>query len=325
MMESQTIQHVSVLKKEAIYLLNPVRKGVYVDATLGRAGHTLALLKKLDASSYVIAFDQDAEAISQSHAILEKSAFSNWILIKNNFKNLTYELAKLKINHIQGILFDLGVSTNQLATSKRGFSYLKDGPLDMRMDQNASLTAADVVNNYSFDELAHIFKVYGEERHAKLIANIIVQHRKKTLFVSTLQLVQVIKDHLPAVFLKQNKHPCRRIFQAIRIEVNQELANLEYGLQQAVLLLDQNARLAVISFHSLEDRIVKHFFKQITSQALSNNHQLAKIPMVVSGQSAFKVLCNKVIKPSTQEIKSNPKARSAHLRVLERIKEVHYD
>ena len=303
--------HISVLLQESIDNLNLKEDSIIVDATLGRAGHSSEILKRIPKGK-LIAFDQDDEAIKASDDKLSKIA-SNYTIIKSNFKNMKQELAKLNITKVDGILFDLGVSSPQLDEDYRGFSFHKDSKLDMRMDRSQELSAYEVVNNYSEEELTNIFYKYGEEKFSSKIAKNIVNKRQEKNIETTLELVEIIKEAVPEKY-KREHHPARKIFQAIRIEVNKELDVLKEVLDDAIELLNKNGRLCIITFHSLEDKIVKEKFKEV-SEVDKSLKQLPFIPEEYLPN--YKSL--NVIKPSKSEIEMNKRSRSAKLRVLERI------
>ncbi len=303
--------HISVLLEESISSLNLKEDSIIVDATLGRAGHSSEILKKIK-NGKLIAFDQDDEAIEASQKKLSEIA-SNYTIIKSNFKNMKQELAKLNITKVDGILFDLGVSSPQLDEDYRGFSFHKDSKLDMRMDRSQELSAYEVVNNYSEEELTNIFYKYGEEKFSSKIAKNIVNKRKEKNIETTLELVEIIKEAVPEKY-KREHHPARKIFQAIRIEVNKELDVLKEVLDDALNLLNKNGRLCIITFHSLEDKIVKEKFKEV-SEIDKSLKQLPFIPEEYLPH--FK--CLNVIKPSKSEIELNKRSRSAKLRVIEKI------
>ena len=304
------MMHTTVLLEETVDSLNPKENGVYVDATLGYAGHASELLKKIQ-KGYLFAFDQDQNAIKASNKELAKIN-NNFTIIHSNFKHLKEELEKLGVTKIDGIIFDLGVSSPQLDEQDRGFSYHQDALLDMRMNQNQDLTAHVVVNEYSETDLIRIFYDYGEEKYAKSIAKNIIKARPIN---TTLELVEVIKNSMPEK-AKRGSHPAKRTFQAIRIEVNNELGILQDTLKDAIDMLNIGGRISVISFHSLEDRIVKQLFKE-----------LSKIDPIVKGlpdipkeyQPKLKLISK--IKPTNLEIEQNNRARSATLRIAEKIKE----
>lgn len=304
--------HISVLLKESIDNLNLKEDSVIVDATLGRAGHSSEILKKIK-NGMLIAFDQDEEAINESDKKLSKIA-SNYTIIKSNFKNIKEELNKRGITSVDGILFDLGVSSPQLDEDYRGFSFHKDAKLDMRMDQTQELTAYKVVNEYLEDKLVKIFYEYGEEKFAKKIAHAIVEYRKEKNIDTTLELVEIIKSAVPEKY-KREKHPARKVFQAIRIEVNNELEVLKIALKDSLELLDKNGRICVITFHSLEDKIVKEMFNEVSKM----DDNLKGLPFIPDEyQKEFKII--NTIKPSKKELEENSRARSSKLRVIEKIK-----
>ncbi|WP_425379561.1 16S rRNA (cytosine(1402)-N(4))-methyltransferase RsmH [Spiroplasma endosymbiont of Stenodema calcarata] len=310
-------KHQTVLLHEAIAGLNIIANGIYVDCTLGRAGHSLEILNHLSTGK-LYCFEQDNEAIIASQQVLQQSKYQNYEIIKNNFVNLAAELQLRQIKVVNGFLYDLGVSSPQLDDDKRGFSYRYDSMLDMRMNQQQSLTAQVVVNTYSMAALAKIFQEYGEEPFAKVIAKNIVTARAEQTIETTLQLVTIIKKSLPQKILKKAKHPAKRIFQALRIEVNQELFVLQESLQQAVKMLAINGRLVVISFHSLEDRIVKKYFQTLTQDPNYEINQL--LPTVSHFESNYRIINKRAIVPALDEQTVNPRSTSAKLRILERVK-----
>ena len=307
-------KHISVLLNESISSLNLKVNSVIVDATLGYGGHSSNILDRIK-EGYLFAFDQDSEAIRHSTDRLSKIG-TNFTIIKSNFVNMKEELQKLNVSKVDGILFDLGVSSPQLDDSERGFSYHNDAKLDMRMDKEQSLSAYEVVNNYSKEQLARIFKQYGESKFANNIAKRIVEYRQEKTIETTLELVEVIKTAVPMKF-RIDKHPARQIFQAIRIEVNHELDVLEPAILQALDLLNVGGRCAIITFHSLEDRIVKQIFNEKTKI----DDKVKGMPNIPDEYLPdFKLVYNKVIVPSDEELKNNPRARSSKLRVIEKIK-----
>ena len=307
-------KHISVLLQESISSLNLKENSIIVDCTLGYGGHSSNILKRIN-KGYLFAFDQDSEAIRHSTDRLNAIG-TNFTIIKSNFVNLKEELAKQNITKVDGFLFDLGVSSPQLDEKERGFSYHEDALLDMRMDRDNPLSASIVVNTYTKEQLAHIFKVYGEDKFANNIAKKIVEYREKKKIETTLELVEIIKTAVPMKFRK-DKHPARQIFQAIRIEVNKELDVLEPALSQALELLNIGGRVVVITFHSLEDRIVKNYFKSKTEV----DKAVKGMPNIPDEYLPdFKLVVNKAIEPSKEELENNPRARSAKLRVIERIK-----
>ena len=307
-------KHISVLLQESISSLNLKENSIIVDCTLGYGGHSSNILKRIN-KGYLFAFDQDSEAIRHSTDRLSAIG-TNFTIIKSNFVHLKTELEKRNITKVDGFLFDLGVSSPQLDEKERGFSYHEDALLDMRMDRDNPLSASIVVNTYTKEQLAHIFKVYGEDKFANNIAKKIVEYREKKKIETTLELVEIIKTAVPMKFRK-DKHPARQIFQAIRIEVNKELDVLEPALSQALELLNIGGRVVVITFHSLEDRIVKNYFKSKTEV----DKAVKGMPNIPDEYLPdFKLVVNKAIEPSKEELENNPRARSAKLRVIERIK-----
>ena len=306
--------HVSVLLEESIENLQIKEDGVYVDGTLGYAGHSGEILKRIKRGS-LFAFDQDQEAIDYARKKLE-SIDSNFTIIKSNFRYLKEKLEEQGVTEVDGILFDLGVSSPQLDQAYRGFSYHQDARLDMRMDQEQALSAYEVVNTYEEKELARIFFQYGEEKYANPIARNIVNARKEAPIETTFQLVDIIKHSVPEKYSRE-KHPARKVFQAIRIEVNQELEILEDTMLDASSILKVGGRLCVITFHSLEDRIIKNVFKHLT-EIDARVKGLPEIPE--SYLPDFKLVTTKAIVPSEEEQIENNRSRSAKLRVLERIK-----
>ena len=304
--------HVSVLLNECIDYLNLKEDSVIVDATLGYAGHSSEILKRIN-KGFLFAFDQDSEAIFSADKKL-KDINNNYHIFHSNFVNMKECLEKENVNQVNGILFDLGVSSPQLDEEYRGFSFHHDSVLDMRMDRTQDLTAQKVVNEYDEDTLARIFFTYGEEKYAKAIAKKIVESRKQKEIVTTFELVEIIKSAVPEKY-KREKHPARKVFQAIRIEVNNELDVFEKALRDALDLICTNGRICVITFHSLEDRICKQIFKEVTEI----DSTLKKLPVIPDEYLPhFKVV--KVIEPSKEEVLQNNRARSAKLRVLERIR-----
>ena len=304
------MKHYSVLKSEAIQGLNLNENSIVVDATLGYAGHSSEILKNIP-NGHLYAFDQDKEAISYSKEVLSKIS-NNFIIIHSNFINLKDELNKLGIDKVDAILFDLGVSSPQIDDTSRGFSFMNDAKLDMRMNQEDELSAYEVVNNYALDELIDIFYSYGEEKLSKVIAKGIINSRPIN---TTKELVSVIESSVGKKYFNLH-HPERNIFQAIRIEVNKELDVLKRVLPDAIDLLNKGGRISVITFHSLEDRIVKSIFKKES-----------EIDAVVKGlpvipdeyKPKIKLINKKPILPSEKEIEENTRSKSAKLRVIERV------
>lgn len=306
--------HYSVLLEESISNLNIKEDGIYVDATLGFAGHSSEILKRIQ-KGYLFAFDQDIDACQTSNLKLSKVG-NNFKIINDNFVNIKKRLEENNIHYVDGILYDLGVSSPQLDIASRGFSYHNEARLDMRMNQNSSLSAYEVVNNYSEKELTDIFYKYGEEKYAKKIASNIVKYRENKEIVTTLELVDIIKSSIPFKAMRES-HPARKVFQAIRIEVNDELNVLKKSLEDAIKLLNINGRICVITFHSLEDRIVKEIFNKYTKV----NQELNNLPFIPEEYLPnYKLINTKVITPSDKELTENNRSRSAKLRVIERIK-----
>lgn len=301
--------HYSVLKSELVDALAVKEDGIYVDATVGGGGHSSLILSKLK-SGHLYAFDQDDYALKRSDEVLSKIS-SNYTLIKANFKNIKEKLEALGINKIDGIIYDLGVSSFQLDMKERGFSYREDAKLDMRMDQNQKLTALEVLNDYPLAKLIEILYKYGEEPNAKLIANAIVKNRP---IKTTLELVEVIKKALPMKVLKKKGHPAKLTFQAIRIEVNDELNVLEESLRKTLGMLNSNGSCAVITFQPLEDKIVKHIFKELSTVDLPKN-----IPLTKDIMPKYKMEVRKPILPTDLELEENHRSHSARLRILTRI------
>ena len=308
------MKHISVLLQESISSLNLKENSIVVDATLGYGGHSSNILERVN-KGYLFAFDQDSEAIRYSTDRLNKIG-TNFTIIKSNFVNMKEELNKRDINKVDAVLFDLGVSSPQLDDESRGFSFHNDARLDMRMDREQKLSAYEVVNEYSEQDLSRIFYKYGEDKFSKSIARKIVEYRKNKPIETTLELVEVIKSGVPMKY-RINKHPARQIFQAIRIGVNHELDVIEPALSQALELLRVGGRVAVITFHSLEDRLVKNYFKEKTKV----DDKVKGMPNIPDEYLPdFKLVVNKAIIPSEEEIENNPRARSSKLRVIERIK-----
>jgi len=305
--------HYSVMLSEAIEGLNIKDDGIYVDATLGYAGHSSEILKRVK-RGFLFAFDQDMEAITYSDQKLSEISL-NYKIIHSNFQNLKSKLEEENISKVDGIIFDLGLSSPQIDDASRGFSFMNDARLDMRMNKEQKKTAYDVVNNYSKDELTKIFYEYGEEKESSLIARKIVDSRKTKPIETTTELVEIIKSSVGANYFFK-KHPEREIFQAIRIEVNDELKVLETVLPDAIELLNKGGRISVITFHSLEDRIVKKIFKKY-----SEVDQIFKgMPDIPDEyKPKIKLVNKKPLLPSDKELKENSRSKSAKLRIIERI------
>ena len=306
--------HISVLLNEAIQALNLKDDGIYVDATLGYAGHSSEILKRVRRGC-LFAFDQDSDAINYSREKLSKIG-DNFTIIYSNFVHMKEELAKRNVDKVDGILFDLGVSSVQLDEADRGFSYHNDAKLDMRMDKNKELSAYEVVNNYEEERLVEIFFKYGEEKYSRSIARAIVKYRENKKIDTTLELVEIIKSAIP-MKAKKDKHPARKVFQAIRIEVNHELDILEESMNNALDLLNIGGRLVVITFHSLEDRIVKNIFRERTSI----DEKVKGLPNIPEEYlNNYKLVNHKAVVPSRDELENNNRSRSAKMRVIERIR-----
>lgn len=303
--------HISVLLNECIENLNLKDDSVIVDCTLGYGGHSSEILKRINKGK-LYSFDQDDEAIKSAKNRLDKIG-NNYTIIRSNFVNLESEIKKYE-NSVDGILYDLGVSSPQLDEAERGFSFHNDAELDMRMDKTSPLTAYDVVNNYSYEELTNILYKYGEEKYASSIAKKIIKERELKPIKTTLELVEIIKSAVPEKY-KRDKHPARKTFQAIRIEVNKELDVFESSLRQALDLVKIGGRVCVITFHSLEDKICKNIFKSV-SEVDKNLRNMPIIPDEMMPK--YKVIAN--IKPSLEELANNNRARSARLRVIERVR-----
>lgn len=305
--------HKSVLLKEVIDSLNIKRDGIYVDATLGYAGHSSEILKRIP-NGFLYGIDQDDYAITCSHGKLS-SISDNYKIIRNNFVNMKEELLNLGVDKVDGILFDLGVSSVQIDDASRGFSFKQDAKLDMRMDTSSDFSAFNVVNEYEYKDLVRILRDYGEEKYASSIARNIVKERENKPIETTFELVDIIKGSMPFRAMRDG-HPARRTFQAIRIEVNRELEVLNSALKQALELLDVGGRLCVISFHSLEDRLVKNTFREYSEIS----DEVKKLPYVPEEyKPKYKIISNGIV-ASDNELKDNYRAHSARLRVIERIR-----
>ncbi len=310
------MEHYSVLLDESIHYLNIKEDGIYVDGTLGRAGHSSVILSKLN-NGHLYAFDKDQEAIKKSDQKLHAIG-SNYTLIHHDFSNMKAELEKRGIKEVDGILFDLGVSSPQFDEAKRGFSYRFDARLDMRMDQSQSLSAYEVVNTYSYEDLVRIFYQYGEEKFSKQIARKIEKVRMQKPIQTTFELVDVIKSCLPAKVLNAKGHPAKKVFQAIRIEVNNELQSIKQVLEEMLPLLKVNGRCLVISFHSLEDRIVKEVFNSFSKEDKVDK----RIPLLAQDvlTKPYRLVERKPILAKPKELEENNRSHSAKLRVIERIR-----
>lgn len=307
-------KHVSVLLNECIEGLNIKPDGTYVDCTLGGAGHSSHILKNLSKDGVLIGIDQDRDALKAAKERLKD--YDNVKYVHSNFYNIDNILSDLDIEKVDGILMDLGVSSYQLDEASRGFSYMQDAPLDMRMNRDNDFSAYDVVNNYSEEQLYKIIKDYGEERFAKRIANFIVNAREINPIKTTLELVEIIKNAIPAKARREGPHPAKRTFQAIRIEVNSELKILNKTIEDGVERLNKGGRMVIITFHSLEDRIVKLKYRELENPCTCPK----EFPMCMCGKKpTIKVLTRKGLAPSKEEIEENPRSRSAKVRILEKI------
>lgn len=313
---SKEFHHVTVLLHETIDMLDVKPDGVYVDATLGGAGHSEYLLGKLSESGHLYAFDQDQHAIENAKTRLSPFIERGMVtFIKGNFRQLKERLNELGVTEIDGICYDLGVSSPQLDERERGFSYKKDAPLDMRMNQEASLTAYEVVNSYDYHDLVRIFFKYGEDKFSKQIARKIEQARAIKPIETTTELAEIIKSAKPAKELKRKGHPAKQIFQAIRIEVNDELGAADESIQQAMDLLAIGGRISVITFHSLEDRLTKQLFKEASTVEVPKG--LPFIPDELKPK--IELVNRKPILPSQEELEENNRSHSAKLRVAQKI------
>ncbi|RYM07269.1 16S rRNA (cytosine(1402)-N(4))-methyltransferase RsmH [Sporolactobacillus sp. THM7-7] len=310
-------EHKTVLKKEAVNALAVDPDGIYVDCTLGGGGHSEEVASRLSGGR-LYAFDQDKVALEAAEDRLREYA-SKITFIHANFRHLERELAARGTGEVDGILFDLGVSSPQFDRAERGFSYRLDGPLDMRMDRSRSLTAADIVNGWPFEKLVHIFFMYGEERFSKPIARLIEKRREKERIETTGALARIVKEAIPAPARRKGGHPAKRIFQALRIAVNDELGSFEEALTQSLRVVKVGGRITVITFHSLEDRLCKQFFRKYST-----------IPDLPPGMPAvpdhavpiLKQVTRKPILPSADEMERNHRSHSAKLRVAEKIRAI---
>lgn len=305
-------EHKTVLLEEAVELLNVKENGIYVDATTGGGGHSSLILSKLK-TGHLYCFDQDAYAFTRTKERLDAIG-SNYTFVHANFVHLKKELEKLNVKKIDGIIYDLGVSSFQLDIQERGFSYRLDAPLDMRMDQTQELSAYKIVNEYPYEELVRILYRYGEEPFAKQIARGIERSRESQPIRTTLELVEVIKHSLPQKVLKQKGHPAKQIFQALRIAVNDELRVFEDSIHAALDLLNPQGRAVVITFHSLEDRICKAVFKEKSSIPLPPKG----VPVIIKEEAPFELVTKKPILPSDFELQQNNRAHSAKMRAIEK-------
>lgn len=305
-------KHISVLLEESLNYLNIKPDGIYVDCTLGGGGHSYEILKRLE-TGHLYCFDQDDYAISRASEKLD-TLNKNYTIIKSNFVNIKEKLNNLGIEKVDGILYDLGVSSFQFDIPERGFSYNYDAPLDMRMDQSSELTAETIVNEYSFHDIKHLLERYAEEKNAKYIARKIEQVRETKRIQTTFELVDVIKSALPQKILNKKGHPAKKTFQALRIAVNDELQVFEKSLEQAFDLMNPEGRIVVITFHSLEDRIAKTMMREKTVLDVPKH-----IPIMPDMKPEFELLHRKVILPSEEELAHNNRAHSAKLRAVKKM------
>ena len=307
--------HVTVLLNEAVEGLNVKSDGIYVDCTLGGAGHSSLILKQLT-TGHLYCFDQDENAIQAARQRLETIG-NQFTIIQSNFKNIKAELNQRGVEHVDGILFDLGVSSPQFDNAERGFSYNYDARLDMRMDQSSSLDAHEIVNHYSYEQLVEILYKYADEKFAKQIARRIEKEREIQPIDTTFQLVEIVKSAIPAYARRKGGHPAKRTFQALRIAVNDDLTVFDIALKDALDLLNINGRIAVITFHSLEDKICKYTFNEV-SKLKDVPKGLPVIPEEM--QPKFKLINKKPIIATEEELNENHRSHSAKLRVIERVK-----
>ena len=305
--------HIPVMLNEAINGLNIKEDGIYVDCTLGGGGHSSEILRRLK-NGMLICFDQDDYAISRGSQVLANVG-SNWKAIRSNFSNVKEELEKLGISHVDGILYDLGVSSFQFDIKERGFSYNQEADLDMRMDTNQYLKAYDIVNFYGLEELKTIFYTYGEEKYSANIAKKIVKEREKKAIQTTTELAEIIKSAIPAFARRTGGHPAKKVFQALRIAVNDELHALEKSLNDALTLLNKGGRIVVISFQSLEDRIVKQTFRSVTEVKIPKGVPIKESEI----KHEYKLVTNKALVASKEEVSANNRAHSAKLRIIEKL------
>ncbi|WP_289141729.1 16S rRNA (cytosine(1402)-N(4))-methyltransferase RsmH [uncultured Brevibacillus sp.] len=310
-----SFHHVTVLREEAVAGLNIRPGGIYVDCTLGGAGHSSLIASHLTEGGRLIAIDQDDWALDNARERLS-SYMDRVTLVKSNFRHLKDVISDLGLAGVDGILFDLGVSSPQLDEGERGFSYNADAPLDMRMDQQAALSAYDIINEWDEEEIANIIWLYGEEKFSRRIARQIVQQRQKKPIETTGELVELIKEGIPAAARRTGPHPAKRTFQAIRIAVNDELDAFKEAIVDAVEVLNPAGRVSVITFHSLEDRICKQVYQDLSKGCTCP----PAFPICTCGnEPVVKVITRKPILPSDEELEANPRARSAKLRVAEKL------
>ena len=308
--------HRPVMEKEVIDYLVCCPEGVYVDATVGDGGHSELILGHLAQQGRLVGLDWDIEALMRAEKRLNHFG-SRVILVHESYTNLEEVLLKLKMVEVEGILIDLGASTLQLMDSERGFSYHQEGDLDMRMDRRSSLTAKDIVNQYTAEQLTAIFFRYGEERWSKKIAASIVRKREQQGPIEDSRaLAEIVKEAIPASYRRQGGHPSRKVFQALRLTVNRELDNISTFLPQTLRVLAHGGRLAVIAYHSLEDRLVKKFLREHSGQCSCPPN----LPCICGQKAELKIITGKALKPLPDEVENNPRARSARMRVAEKLK-----
>ena len=307
------MEHISVLLKESIESLNINKDGIYVDATLGGGGHSSEILKRLSSKGHLYSFDVDDYSIMRAKEKLESTGKTNYTIIKSNFENLKEELSNLGVFQVDGVLYDLGVSSFQFDMPEKGFSYNYDAKLDMRMDSSLTISAWNIVNEYSYKEIADILYKYGDEIYSREIAKKIVAERELKPINTTFELVDVIKKALPNKELNKKGHPAKKSFQALRVKVNRELDVLESSLRQAIEITKPGGRIAVIDFEPLEDKIVKNVFKEGYTEITAKN-----LPVVLK-EATLKRITKKPILPTEEEIKENRRSHSAMLRVVEKI------
>ncbi|MGL5615562.1 MAG: 16S rRNA (cytosine(1402)-N(4))-methyltransferase RsmH [Sarcina sp.] len=307
-------KHISVLLEECLEGLNIKEDGIYVDCTLGGAGHSSEIAKRLGEGGRLIGIDQDTDALKAAGEKLK--VYNNATLVHSNFENIKSVIEDLGLDGVDGILIDLGVSSYQLDTAERGFSYMQDAALDMRMNRDIDFSAHDVVNGYSEDQLYKIIRDYGEEKFARRVAQFIVRAREEKTIDTTFELVEIIKAAIPAKARREGPHPAKRTFQAIRIEVNRELSIISKTIKDGVEKLNKGGRMAIITFHSLEDRIVKTTYKELTHPCTCPS----EFPICICNNTPeVKIITKKPIEASKEELEFNPRSRSAKLRVIEKL------
>lgn len=314
-MEVLNFEHIPVLLNETLKYLDPKPGGMYIDGTLGGAGHSLEIVKRIVPGGVLLGIDQDSNAIDAAKRRLEAYK-DNVIIVRDNFRNIKTIALQKGFKEVDGVLLDIGVSSHQLDEDERGFSYMHDGPLDMRMDTNINIDASDIVNSSSEQELTRIFREYGEEKWAARIAKFIAEERKNTRIDTTFKLVDIIKRAIPAAARRDGGHPAKRTFQALRIAVNDELQVLEEAVLNGLELLKPGGRIIVITFHSLEDRIVKRIFNNMERPCTCP----PRLPICVCGKEPLlKVITKKPVIAGEEELKTNTRSKSAKLRAAERV------